>query len=305
VHIAPNGKKYYGITKQDVKQRWGRGSQYRTNQYFAKAIKKHGWDNMQHIVLHEGLDEEEAKELEQYMIQWYDTANKNYGYNLSLGGDGGTGCKMSEEQKQKLREINTGANNATARAVICITTNKTFGSIAEGARYYNIRYQSVLKCCKGQLKSAGKLPDGTKLIWNYLDDYNNGVNIKKPEPKIICVTTHKTFDSIADGARYYNIHASHIVNCCKGKLKSAGKLPDGTKLVWRYIDDNNNNYTHKCKKIICITTNKVFNALKDCAAYSNVALSSISSCCNGKLKSAGKLPDGTKLVWRYIDIIEL
>ena len=29
---------------------------------------------------------------------------------------------------------------------------------------------------------------------------------------------------------------THIVRCCKNKQKSAGKLSDGTKLVWRYIE---------------------------------------------------------------------
>ena len=75
VHIAPNGKRYYGITKQDVKKRWGYGYGYSRNQYFYKAINKYGWNNIEHIVLHEGLDKEEAQELEQYMIQWYNTAN--------------------------------------------------------------------------------------------------------------------------------------------------------------------------------------------------------------------------------------
>ena len=28
---------------------------------------------------------------------------------------------------------------------------------------------------------------------------------------------------------------------------------------------------------------------------------SISSCCKGKLKSSGKLPDNTKLVWMYYE----
>lgn len=33
-----------------------------------------------------------------------------------------------------------------------------------------------------------------------------------------------------------NADASHIIKCCKGKLKSSGKLEDGTKLQWSYIN---------------------------------------------------------------------
>ena len=102
VHICPNGKRYYGITKQEPKRRWLSGAGYRNNQYFFRAINKYGWDNIEHIVLFDSLTEHEAKELEQYMIQWYNTANYKYGYNQSLGGDGGySGYKLSEETKRK------------------------------------------------------------------------------------------------------------------------------------------------------------------------------------------------------------
>ena len=188
VHIAPNGKRYYGITGQkSVKQRWQCGRGYSNNQYFANAINKYGWENIEHIILHEGLDEDEAKELEQYMIQWYDTANRAYGYNISLGGDG---SNHSEETKQKISESHKGiyhteeakkkmskakkgkyigTKNPRARNVICITTNRVFATIIDGANCYNINRRLISACCRGKQKSSGKLPDGTKLVWKYID----------------------------------------------------------------------------------------------------------------------------------------
>lgn len=209
VHIAPNGKRYYGITKQKPKQRWANGKGYIKNKYFTSAINKYGWENIQHIVLHEGLDKEEAEELEQYMIQWYNTANRNHGYNISLGGETGNhseesrrklseskkgaknpnyGKKISEETKKKLSEALRGKNNpnygkhhseetrkkisinnAKSKNVICITTNKVFRSGAEGGHYYNITRNSISSCCRGKKKTSGSLPDGTKLVWKYID----------------------------------------------------------------------------------------------------------------------------------------
>lgn len=99
VHIAPNGKKYYGITKQRPEQRWLNGKGY-SNQYFTRAINKYGWGNIEHIVLYDDLTEDEAKELEQYMIQWYDTANPNYGYNITLGGESGSGYSIYKPKKR-------------------------------------------------------------------------------------------------------------------------------------------------------------------------------------------------------------
>ena len=46
VHIAPNGKRYYGITKQEVEKRWANGKGYKGNEHFINAI-----NNMAGIIL--------------------------------------------------------------------------------------------------------------------------------------------------------------------------------------------------------------------------------------------------------------
>lgn len=54
--------------------------------------------------------------------------------------------------------------------------------------------------------------------------------------KVICITTGETFNYIREGAKKYNVAHQNISDCCKGKIKSAGKHPTtGEKLVWRYI----------------------------------------------------------------------
>ena len=176
VHIAPNGKKYYGITKRSPEHRWNNGKGY-TSQHFANAINKYGWDNIEHIILQEGLDKEEAEELEQYMIQWYDTANSQYGYNITLGGEGFKGlCGKKhpmygkhhpEEVKNKMSKTQIGTKES--KPVICITTKQVFFGIREAERCSSINRSGIINCCKGKIKSSGKLPDGTKLVWRYID----------------------------------------------------------------------------------------------------------------------------------------
>ena len=76
-----------------------------------------------HAFLHElghhiDIGDANTEELEQYMIQWYDTTNKDYGYNISLGGETGHGLygenhpmygkHHSEEARQKISESNKG-----------------------------------------------------------------------------------------------------------------------------------------------------------------------------------------------------
>ncbi len=58
--------------------------------------------------------------------------------------------------------------------------------------------------------------------------------IKLKATKVRCVTTDKCFDSIKEASEYYNIRASEISACCKGKRKSCGRF-NGVKLVWEYI----------------------------------------------------------------------
>ena len=60
VHIAPNGKQYFGITSRDVTRRWSDGEGYKNNNHFYNAIKKYGWANFQHIVISNSLSKELA-----------------------------------------------------------------------------------------------------------------------------------------------------------------------------------------------------------------------------------------------------
>ena len=87
------------------------------------------------------------------------------------------GKHHTEESKKKMSEVKKdkyiGKNNPRARSVICITTYKIFFTAKDGANFYNIRRESVKDCCGNRQKSAGKLSDGTKLIWMYLDDFLN------------------------------------------------------------------------------------------------------------------------------------
>lgn len=88
-HTFPNGKKYIGQTKQTLEGRYRGGAGYTNSTYVNHAFNKYGWDNVKHEILADNLSLEEANELEQYYIKYYDTCNHEKGYNLTLGGSGG------------------------------------------------------------------------------------------------------------------------------------------------------------------------------------------------------------------------
>lgn len=183
MHVVPNGKVYIGITKTRVNIRWQNGRGYR-KQLFGKAVKKYGWENIEHIIIKSGIEtEKEALDIEAELIAKYDSTNPDKGYNVfeSSHADGGIlkvakrgeehymwGKKLSESHKQAILKSLTGTNNPKARSVTCITTGEVFGTVTEASLKYGIATSAISKCANGKLLSAGKL-DGEKLVWKYTE----------------------------------------------------------------------------------------------------------------------------------------
>ena len=82
------------------------------------------------------------------------------------------GKTFSDEHKRKLSESKLGEKNKRAKKVIQLDLNnnliKIWNCISEAERKTGIAHQSISKCCKNKLKSAG----GFK--WRYIGDEENG-----------------------------------------------------------------------------------------------------------------------------------
>lgn len=103
-----NGKKYVGITSKEPHKRWGKNGIHYKSQLFYRAINKYGWDKFEHEILFTNLEEKEAKQKEIELIKKYKSKNRNFGYNLTDGGDGTVGIKISEETRTNLRTSHLG-----------------------------------------------------------------------------------------------------------------------------------------------------------------------------------------------------
>lgn len=96
-----NGKVYVGVTN-DVDRRWrSSGIEYKPpkneiqhHRSFWNAIQKYGWENFDHLIIEENLTMEEAFEKEKFYIELYDSTNKEKGYNIAKGGNGGIVYKV-------------------------------------------------------------------------------------------------------------------------------------------------------------------------------------------------------------------
>ncbi|MDY2883057.1 MAG: NUMOD4 domain-containing protein [Romboutsia timonensis] len=109
-----------------------------------------------------------------------------------------TGKKFTKEQREKLSEIRKGENNPfygkhhnektknkiseankgkmegikhpRCKKIICITTGEIFDYMKQAEDKYGIPKSNICKCCKGEIKSAGKHPiTKEKMIWKYIE----------------------------------------------------------------------------------------------------------------------------------------
>lgn len=108
IHKCPNNKVYVGLTSQSVEGRWNEGKGYKHQRLFFRAIQKYGWNNIEHIIFAENLTLDEACSLERDLILKYKSNNKNYGYNLTDGGEGTSGFHLNDEQLERHRQNSLG-----------------------------------------------------------------------------------------------------------------------------------------------------------------------------------------------------
>ena len=77
-------------------------------------------------------------------------------------------------KNQEYREKMTGELNSRARSVYCNELNIIFSYIGLAEEYcinvLNSKIGPIRAVCNGKLKSSGKLANGTKLTWNWIEN---------------------------------------------------------------------------------------------------------------------------------------
>lgn len=244
MHRTPSNKVYIGITKQKAKRRWNAGNGYRTNKHFFNAIKKYGWKNIDHIVIHENLTMQEAKNAEIYFIAIYQANNKKYGYNLTRGGDHRrTGFTVSEETRERISKANKGRqiseetrkkiSEAGMGRTVTIETRMKISAAQKGKKHPP---QSLEQRKKHSEAIKGKIPwnKGRKMS-DAIRETKRGTNnpqYGKPSPRrkaVICLETGLTYDCITHAAKENGLSFKNISAVCRGKRKTAGGLH------WQYL----------------------------------------------------------------------
>ena len=250
-----NGKQYCGITSQKPESRWRNGDGYTHNAHFQNAIQKYGWDSFEHIILFDGLTNEEANELERQYIQKHNLMDQEFGYNQTIGGDGTVGYshtdetrrkmsqsrmghECSEETRLKISNQNSGEKNGMYGATPWnkgkARSEETKEKISEsrkgitagkshpmyGKKHSEETIQKMSKSHMGRTAwnkglKTGVRPANARKVAMFDD---NGILIK-------------TFNSVREGAMEVGGYGGNISACCKGKVKHASGY------IWKYLDE--------------------------------------------------------------------
>jgi len=104
-----NSKVYVGQTWYTLPERWKGGAGYVHCAYLHNAINKYGADKFCYEILATTSNQENADYLEDYYINYFDSRNKDKGYNIREGGSRG---KNSDETIIKMSKAQMGEKNA-------------------------------------------------------------------------------------------------------------------------------------------------------------------------------------------------
>ena len=245
-HTAPSGKVYIGITQQELSKRWKKGFGYKDNPYFFKAIQKYGWENIRHEVLFDSLTKEEAEQIEVRLINEYDSANRDNGYNIALGGNANKPTQESKEKASVSLKAFWSDNENRKRMSKAMRgarrTEESRKNISEAQKKRFSRHderEAVSDRQKGKARAeSAKRKTSESLKQFYANAENKekyfksheGVNRATHAKPIICVDTGERFEAVVDAEKKFGVDHRNIIATCKGKRKSAGGF------TWAYCE---------------------------------------------------------------------
>lgn len=150
------------------------------------------------------MTKEEACLKEQELIKFFNSMNRNFGYNSTSGGEI---FVMNEETKQKLSEAMIGNKNGLGHP--CSEEKKKKISKAQKGRKFTEEHKQKLSEAAKKRHTPCSEEKKKTLSKNYPN--------KKP---VYCEELNKVFESVQECSRQLGIPATNISKVCRGKGKT-------------------------------------------------------------------------------------
>ena len=280
-HVSPSNKVYIGITSKEPVRRFGcQGQGYKNNAHFWSAIQKYGWDNFEHEILASGLTEDVAGNLEKRLIEKYDSANPQKGYNIALGGQYGL---RGEETKQKLskrakqRWSDQGLRNQQSARSKKMWNIPGFREKHSGENHPNYGKHHLNEDARRRISEARKQlgsPWAKGRVWTEEDRAKMSEAVKKTHPHL------KMSDEAKEKERIAKLGS---------KNPNYGKpMPEGQK---QKLIQLNSKPVIQIKEEECIR----FSSAAEAGRVTGIYSSNITSVCRGERLKAGGY------AWKYAE----
>ena len=209
-----NYKKYIGQSV-NIYARWKQhiselNENKHFNDYLQKSWNKYGEDNFKFYVI-EYCDINELDDKEIYYIDFYQTLNRDTGYNLMSGGT--FGRKYSQESREKMSRSLQGhkVSNETRQKIK--DNHADIGGEKNGM--YGKRHTEDAK--------------------RKVSEANRGkISARRNRNQVYCIELELVFADATDAGKHFNIDSSGILKCCRGERKTCGGYH------WQFINLENN-----------------------------------------------------------------
>jgi hypothetical protein len=181
---------------------------------------------------------------------------------------------------------------------IYCTTNNIDGKKYIGQRRYSYGWKSYLGSgtyLMRVIKKHGK-ENFTRIIIAFGYSQKELDDLEAQYIKLHNAVESDEFYNIASGGKNGN---PFLGKTCEEMAEIRRKLRDNHA-------DVNSEKNGKSIKILCVTTNEIFDCARDAERKYGVDHSSISKCCRNKRMSMGRCPNThEKLVWQYYKTAEM
>ena len=255
-----NNKVYIGQTI-NFYQRMHQYLKEKSNRPICLALNKYGFDNFSIEILEKDIVSENITEREQYWIDFYQSFDKNKGYNICPVAESTRGYHHTEEDKIKMSVIAKTRFKEHPEKIKRGAENPQYGKhLSEETR------QKMSKSRMGNQNAKGStwtMPDEMrKKLSERMKGKRYGLGSKRtPEQRariseanrervwteearensrrahmniggkrVLCEETGKIYPSVAEAGRDLEKDPSSISKCCRGIVKSAYGFH------WQYID---------------------------------------------------------------------
>jgi len=311
---SPSGKVYIGKAK-DANNRWkghlANSKKEACKSHLCLAIKKYGFDSFKKEIIDFAETAEDLNIKEQFWISFFESNNKEKGYNCTKGGDGGdTWSYLTPEQKALAIAKRPPMSNETKLKLSVILTEKykqvSHPSCGKPSWNSGLKSESI-PWNKGQTYSTGPRSEET---CRNISESLKGKQLSE-EHKLRISNTLKgrirTTESIEKSSKAHcgiplsESHKKSISISCTGRVVSEetrkkqsesaiGREPWNKGLKTNKQSWNKGlvvgNSTHFKIKIKCLETDDIFNSIKEAAEKLDSSSSMISMQLSGKRKSA-------------------